>query len=34
MFEDIILDLLVVAFLVGIVSCWVYAFTPENKGEE
>jgi hypothetical protein len=34
MFGDIILGLLVVVFLVGIVSCWVYAFTPENKCEK
>lgn len=34
MFADIILDLFAVVFLVGLVSCWMYALTPENKDEE
>lgn len=34
MFGDIILDLLAIVILVGIASCWVYAFTPENKSEK
>lgn len=34
MFGDIVLDLLAVVFLAGLVSCWVYAFTPENKAKK
>ena len=34
MLGDIILDLLAMAFVACVISCWVYALTPESKDEE